>query len=687
MANDSGTNQPPSTAAAVVSPSPSSTPDSYIGSFISLTSKSEIRYEGVLDFLNTKDSSLGLKNVRSYGTEGRKKDGPQIPPNDKVFEFILFRGSDIKVWSIEESLEGGLTLHGKRRNCERVDVQLEEWEEEKTLGTSEPFLNLTIFEALCGLHMNWVKSYLYLVNQVGNGLKTDFWDDISTGQSPSKENLFSELYSICMRQQPKVNQCFGPDPELKVNIPPKVSCITWLDLQVKSSPSPQVEESLDNDPAIIQSRYAGVSPSSSKSVSLNGGSFTEYGSYKGPASLNSVPPLHQSVNQTEYGASQATQSNMGSYAAPSYQQRYSEPASSHHAPQHSLQPSASHVMMQDLKQAYPLQGPEHFTSAVLPKSVAPVPVVTTANSLSFTSRQSLAPQQLPMAPSINIVSPLLSVTSSMSSYAYTPAFPQSSQTVGNSGAPIFSRIGSNASPLYPVSPVVDSSSGVFPQQPPRLLTPDQLSLPSFSGQLYLDQKDLGVLSSEPQNPSSSFTTSAVQAPLLPLPPAAKKLQSSSEFTEEFDFVAMNEKFNKDEVWGYLGKAKQTAKKMDGVDIALVSEDKGNEVDHGLDSNSDPKPAYNKDDFFDNISRNTVARGGRNGQNRLSQRMRQDSETFGNHQQRPYANGGYGPGHGGHRGAYGYGPGNGGHRGAYGYGWGRGYNNYGGRGRGGAHMRM
>ncbi|KAK7203611.1 Scd6-like Sm domain-containing protein [Myxozyma melibiosi] len=75
----------------------------YIGSSISLFSNSDIRYVGILHEINSDESTLTLKNVRSKGTEGRRGNpAEEIPPSDHLYEFICFRGSEVKDLVIED---------------------------------------------------------------------------------------------------------------------------------------------------------------------------------------------------------------------------------------------------------------------------------------------------------------------------------------------------------------------------------------------------------------------------------------------------------------------------------------------------------------------------------------------------------------------------------------------------------
>ncbi len=78
----------------------------YIGALISLISKSDIRYQGLLASINPEQATIALEKVRSWGTEGRvsAQGRPQeeIPPSDHVYEFIMFRAADVKDLKIDD---------------------------------------------------------------------------------------------------------------------------------------------------------------------------------------------------------------------------------------------------------------------------------------------------------------------------------------------------------------------------------------------------------------------------------------------------------------------------------------------------------------------------------------------------------------------------------------------------------
>ncbi|XP_030385388.1 protein LSM14 homolog B-A isoform X2 [Scaptodrosophila lebanonensis] len=66
-----------------------------LGSKISLISKADIRYEGRLYTVDPQECTIALSSVRSFGTEDRETQF-QIAPQSQIYDYILFRGSDIK---------------------------------------------------------------------------------------------------------------------------------------------------------------------------------------------------------------------------------------------------------------------------------------------------------------------------------------------------------------------------------------------------------------------------------------------------------------------------------------------------------------------------------------------------------------------------------------------------------------
>lgn len=592
MASESASK--PNSATATASASGSGA-DSYIGSLISLTSKSEIRYEGVLYNINTDESSIGLRNVRSFGTEGRKKDGPQVPPGDKIYEYILFRGSDIK------------------------------------------------------------------------------------------------------------------------------------DLQVKSSPPVQPPPPITNDPAIIQSHYPRPVSTATSLPSAVSGTLTDLNSHTAQLGLHGGVPLYQPNLGSWAATPPPPTANGGGLAMPMYWQGYYGPPNGlpHLHQQSLLRPPPGLSIPSSMQQ--PMQYPNFNTSLLTGASNLPEvpslfpPASSSSLNLSSSSLTPLTlPSTLPPVPSATLASETLgnsvpnkaptiiglpSVTLSSSLPSLTP-LATSSPDISAIVPPIISNKPSAISGptlsyqtlSQSTSSIVGTSNSIRTETPsPSLITPGQLlqSVPTAVSSSQTSQtahKDVEVVQVSSSSSSSEPTvpvSAEAQPPILPLPVPSRVVHKPNgtpfqhrhgyrgrdrgrgmgssrpvtKFTEDFDFIAMNEKFKKDEVWGHLGKSSKSHSKDKEGDENFSDEDDTQDEDDGQSSKLQEKPVYNKDDFFDSLSSNALDHESHNGRTRFSEQMKIDTETFGDFAR--YRGGRGGRGRGGRS------------RGGY---YGRGYG-YGGRGRG------
>ncbi|XP_014519839.1 protein decapping 5 [Vigna radiata var. radiata] len=603
----------------------SSAADTYIGSLISLTSKSEIRYEGILYNINTEESSIGLRNVRSFGTEGRKKDGPQIPPGDKVYEYILFRGTDIKDLQVKSSPP---VQPPPQVNNDPAIIQ-SHYPHPVTTSTSlpsavsGPLTDLNSHTPQHGLPGSNFQGPLPLYQPGGN---IGSW-----GASPPAPNANGGRLAMPMY---------------------------WQGYYGTPNGLPQLQQqSLLRPPP-------GLSMPSSLQQPMQYSSF----SHSLPTVSSNLPELPSSLLPV-------------STTTPSVTSASFPPSNFAPAPSAlPLAPSALPPAPSALPSALPPAPSATLASEILPASVTnKIPNVSTSATMLAASLPSLT-SLTNSGPEINAIVP-----------------PINSKPNAISGSSLAYQTGSQLSPA-----VIGSSTSIHTEtSAPSLITPGQLlqpgpSIVTSAQPSQAPHKDVEVVqvSSMSSSESSLPVSTDVQPPILPLPvtsrpnhrPGGAPTQTHhnysyrgrgrgrgtggpvTQFTEDFDFMAMNEKFRKDEVWGHLGKSKSHSKDKDGEEIAY-DEDYQDEENSDL-SNLEVKPIYNKDDFFDSLSSNVHDNTSRNGRTRYSEQVKIDTETFGDFVRYHGSRGGRGPGRGGRmRGGY-YGRG-----GGYGYGYG-----YSGRGR-------
>lgn len=515
--------------------------DSYIGSLISLTSKSEIRYEGILYTVDTANSNIALQDVRSFGTEGRKKDGPQIPASDKVYDYIIFRGTDIKDLQVKSSPPARQT-------------QPQQSHHDPAIISLQPQTSPMAPPVAAG-------------NLQASAATTATAPGAVDGINPGP---YSSI----------------PAANYQANMPP------------------------------LYQPYAGL------------------GSW-------AMPPMPPGTN--------------GTMGMPMYWPGYYRPPS-----------GISHLQQSPLPfQAPPTSLPNYLSQARSPAQ-QPLPAPTSMPA------SSAMPEMVPQAKEPVVNSPQELAAPNMTLPTLSSAFQGSSSTPLAEEKIMAAKLVSKVAPPTTSSAIsISQSSGSFlassavsALESATLLEPTKgfdLQKPVVSEQPSVEQFESVVSTA-----STSQVQSFANQPLLPLPVRPKQYnqayglsansmygrrgrgrgrgiggnpQSHSQFMEDFDFTAMNEKFKKDEVWGELGKA-------DFRDRGEGEDDVPDEAHYEEEDFPRVAPVYVKDDFFDTLSCDAFDRGGQIERTKFSEQRKIDTETFGRFSVR--SRGGRG-GRGGYRG--------------------------------------
>ncbi|TVU00199.1 hypothetical protein EJB05_54378 [Eragrostis curvula] len=666
-------------------------PESYIGSVISLTSKSEIRYEGVLYTINTEESSIGLRNVRSFGTEGRKKDGQQIPSSDKIYEYILFRGSDIKDLQVKSSPPAQpAALHN-----DPAIIQ-SHYPRPASVPTSLPSAASTTaadpssHNAPSGIQMPPPFQGNLPPYQPGASLPP--WNSSPMPSSANGTGLtMPPMYWPGYYTPPSGFPHLQPPPFLR---PPHGLTVPQA-LQPPllypglNGPLPAGFPNMPEFPSFLQpgNNNNNLAQSSVLSASIpTSSSVTESLESQVLNKLSSASSAVVSVGLTTPSSVEPTVSLSQGTPAPVNIKPVTVPDSS--LPSLSSEKPVS-VPASMPTYLPPSQPPSANIAPVsVAKTVTPGPLLPTTSSLAVSSH-ALQTVSAVVASSKNASSmvPSSQATSSAASQATSSTVPssQATSTIVPSSQATSSMLSpsGNASSSVVRKPLdvrsenkeakqrewkAKQSAVAQSKKEPLLPAPkpvlqkvvNLVDLPLMFNTTIEAMFSTTIEAEEEEEVGEEEMRYVLRKDAVSGFPYQVQSHPITKFTEDFDFIAMNEKFNKDEVWGHLGKGNDD-------DANDYDEDNVLEDDETSPRNPEAKPVYVKDDFFDSLSCNTIHNGGRNGRIKFSEQRKIDTETFGDSaRHRPMGmRGGRGP-RGGPRGRGYYGRG-------YGYmGRGRGY---------------